>query len=48
MRTDVPALIRQALAEQTAVFVLANNRAEGNAPSTIQPIADGLQAPPQG
>ncbi len=44
MRADVLALIRQALAEQTAVFVLANNRAEGNAPSTIQVIADGLQA----
>lgn len=46
MRTDVLALIRQALAEQTGVYVLANNRAEGNAPSTIQAIADGLQAPP--
>jgi uncharacterized protein YecE (DUF72 family) len=42
MRTDVLALIRQALEEQTAVFVLANNRAEGNAPSTIQAIADAL------
>lgn len=48
MRTDVLALIRQALAEQTAVYVLANNRAEGHAPSTIQAIADGLQAPPPG
>lgn len=48
MRTDVLALIRQALAEQTGVYVLANNRAEGNAPSTIQAIADGLQAPPPG
>ncbi|MEK7294731.1 MAG: DUF72 domain-containing protein [Nitrospirota bacterium] len=48
MRTDVLALIRQALAEQTAVYVLANNRAEGNAPSTIQAIADGLQAPQPG
>ena len=48
MRTDVLTLIRQALAEQTAVYVLANNRAEGHAPSTIQAIADGLQAPPPG
>ena len=48
MRTDVLALIRQALAEQTGVYVIANNRAEGNAPSTIQAIADGLQAPPPG
>lgn len=43
MRADVLTLIRQALAEQTAVFVLANNRAEGNAPATIQAIADGLR-----
>ena len=44
MRADVVALIRQAIEEQTAVFVLANNRAEGNAPSTIQAIADALEA----
>lgn len=44
MRTDVLALIRQALDEQTAVYVLANNRAEGHAPSTIQAIADALAA----
>jgi uncharacterized protein YecE (DUF72 family) len=44
MRADVLALIRQALEEQTDVFVLANNRAEGNAPSTIQAIADELDA----
>jgi uncharacterized protein YecE (DUF72 family) len=43
MRADVLALIRQAIEEQTAVFVLANNRAEGNAPSTIQAIADALE-----
>jgi uncharacterized protein YecE (DUF72 family) len=42
MRADVLALIRQALDEGTTAFVLANNRAEGNAPSTIQAIADGL------
>lgn len=48
MRTDVLTLIRQALAEQTAVYVLANNRAEGHAPSTIQAIADGLLASPPG
>jgi uncharacterized protein YecE (DUF72 family) len=45
MRIDVLTLIRQALTEQTAVYVLANNRAEGHAPSTIQAIADGLQTP---
>ena len=48
MRTDVLALIRQALAEQTGVFVLVNNRAEGNAPSTVQAISAGLLAPPPG
>lgn len=42
MRADVLTLIRQALAEGTAVYVLANNRAEGHAPSTIQAIADAL------
>ena len=44
MRADVLALIRQALGEQTAAYVLVNNRAEGNAPSTIQAIADELEA----
>jgi uncharacterized protein YecE (DUF72 family) len=45
MRADVLTLIRQALDEGAAVFVLANNRAEGNAPSTIQALADGLEQP---
>lgn len=44
MRADVLALIRQALEERTAVYVLANNRAEGNAPSTIEALADELEA----
>ena len=44
MRADVLALIRQAMEDGTAVYVLANNRAEGNAPMTIQAIADGMQA----
>ncbi len=44
MRIDVLALIRQAVEDGTAIYVLANNRAEGNAPSTIQAIADGLEA----
>jgi uncharacterized protein YecE (DUF72 family) len=44
MRSDTLALIRQAIEEQTAIFVLANNRAEGNAPSTIQAIAGELEA----
>jgi uncharacterized protein YecE (DUF72 family) len=45
MRTDVLALIRQAVEEGAAMYVLVNNRAEGNAPSTIQALVDGLQAP---
>jgi len=44
MRADVLALIRQALEDQTAVYVLVNNRAEGNAPSTIQALTDALRA----
>ncbi len=46
MRTDVLALIRQAVEDGVALYVLANNRAEGNAPSTIQAIADGLYTQP--
>jgi len=46
MRADVLALIRQALEAQTAVYVLVNNRAEGNAPATIQALVDGLSAQP--
>jgi hypothetical protein len=41
----VLALIRQALEERTAVYVLVNNRAEGNAPATIQALADALSSP---
>lgn len=46
MRADVLALIRQALEHQTGVYVLVNNRAEGNAPSTIQALAAQLDAQP--
>ncbi len=45
MRTDVLALVRQAAEDGTAIYVLANNRAEGNAPMTIQALVDGLRAP---
>jgi len=34
-----------ALDGQTPIYVLANNRAEGNAPATIQAIVDGLTPP---
>lgn len=42
MRADVLALIHQALSEQKPMYVLANNRSEGNAPLTIQALADAL------
>jgi uncharacterized protein YecE (DUF72 family) len=42
MRADTLALIDQAVAEQKPVYVLVNNRAEGNAPLTIQALADEL------
>ena len=45
MRTETLALIRQAVGEQRPVYVLVNNRAEGNAPLTIQSLADGLAGP---
>ena len=44
MRADVLTLIRQAVEDGTAIYVLANNRAEGNAPMTIQALANGLHA----
>jgi len=42
MRADTLALLRQAVSEQTPVYVLVNNRSEGNAPLTIQALADAL------
>jgi hypothetical protein len=42
MRADTVALLRQAISEQTSVYVLVNNRSEGNAPLTIQALADAL------
>ncbi len=43
MRRDALALIRQALADGVIPYVLANNRAEGNAPLTIRALADALR-----
>jgi hypothetical protein len=40
MRTDTLALIRQAVDERRAIYILVNNRAEGNAPLTIQALVD--------
>jgi uncharacterized protein YecE (DUF72 family) len=46
MRTDTVGLIRQAIEEKRKIFVLANNRAEGHAPLTVQALVDLLTRPP--
>lgn len=43
MRADTVALVRQALLEDRSSYVLVNNRAEGNAPLTLEAIADLLR-----
>lgn len=43
MRADTVALVRQALQEDRSSYVLVNNRAEGNAPLTLQAIAGMLR-----
>ncbi|MDO9119560.1 MAG: DUF72 domain-containing protein [Nitrospira sp.] len=43
MRRDTVALVRNAVAEQRRTYVLVNNRAEGNAPMTIQALLDQLR-----
>lgn len=43
MRRDTVTLIRQATTEGRTTHVLVNNRAEGNAPLTIQALIDRLQ-----
>lgn len=40
MRRDTVELVRQAVREERRAYVLVNNRAEGNAPMTIQALAD--------
>jgi uncharacterized protein YecE (DUF72 family) len=40
MRQDTVKLVRQATGEGRAVYVLVNNRAEGNAPLTVQALVD--------
>lgn len=44
MRTETVALIRQVVAEQRSIYVLANNRAEGNAPLTVQALVELLRS----
>jgi uncharacterized protein YecE (DUF72 family) len=43
MRRNTVDLVRQAVREERRAYVLVNNRAEGNAPLTIQALADGLR-----
>ncbi len=43
MRKDTVSLIQEATAENRSTYVLVNNRAEGNAPLTIQALIDRLQ-----
>jgi uncharacterized protein YecE (DUF72 family) len=43
MRRNTVSLVNQAIGEQRQAYVLVNNRCEGNAPLTIQALADLLQ-----
>ena len=43
MRKDTVSLIQEATAENRSTYVLVNNRAEGNAPLTIQALIARLQ-----
>ena len=43
MPKDTVSLIQEATAENRSTYVLVNNRAEGNAPLTIQALIDRLQ-----
>ncbi len=45
MRQNTLKLVRQATGEGRSIYVLVNNRAEGNAPLTIQALVNLLQAP---
>ena len=47
MRTETAELIRQAAAERRSIYVLANNRAEGNAPLTVHALVDLLISTPR-
>ena len=44
MRRDTVDLVKKAVVERRRAYVLVNNRAEGNAPLTIQALADQLGA----
>jgi uncharacterized protein YecE (DUF72 family) len=42
MRQDTVSLVRQAVSAGRHAYVLVNNRAEGNAPLTLQALVDGI------
>jgi uncharacterized protein YecE (DUF72 family) len=44
MRQETVHLVRQAVSAGRRPYVLVNNRAEGNAPLTVQALADLLRA----
>ena len=43
MRAETVDLVRQAVSRRLRVYVLVNNRTEGNAPFTIQALVDALR-----
>ena len=43
MRRDTVELVKKAVAENRRAYVLVNNRNEGNAPLTVQAIAEMLR-----
>ena len=44
MRRDAVNLVKQAVADNQRVYVLVNNRSEGNAPLTVEALVDQLRA----
>ena len=44
MRRDTVNLVKQAVADNRRAYVLVNNRAEGNAPITVEALVDQLRA----
>jgi hypothetical protein len=42
MRRETVSLVRQAVGMGRRPYVLVNNRAEGNAPLTVQALVDGI------
>ena len=43
MRRETVQLVRQAVSEDRRAYVLVNNRSEGNAPLTVQALAEMLR-----